>query len=277
MLDIGEARLEIFLAQGKDGAAVVSAAHPTDGFTADTARLLKESTQSSAVCINPRGVGASSPASTVVLERMVEELESVRERLGLERWFFWGMSGGGWLAQLYAHRHPDALVGIIVESVCASFRERVADPQCALSPRFSAWSERLRSRGLLGEAMSARDVSRSDTEWVPVEGVGEVFRVKEGPAILVSPMPIDETMKRAMPAFLAFDSRAWLSQVRTPTLVIAGDADPVVPVRRVREVHEAIRGSAFVLVPGGGHVPSAQSRPEAVEAVRKFVAEHRGA
>lgn len=49
------------------------------------------------------------------------------------------MSRGGWLAQIYARRHPDALVGIIVESTCLCFRGRLADSACALSPFFPAW------------------------------------------------------------------------------------------------------------------------------------------
>jgi pimeloyl-ACP methyl ester carboxylesterase len=37
-------------------------------------------------------------------------------------------------------------------------------------------------------------------------------------------------------------------------------------------VHDALRGSTFVVVEGGGHVPSATKAPAAIEAVRAFVA-----
>lgn len=256
------------------GALVVAAAHPASAFGADTARLIAGITQTGVVCINPRGLGGSSPASDISFERMVDDIESVRRQLGLPRWVFWGMSGGGWLAQLYARRHPDALAGIIVESACACFRDRLADPACALSPFFPAWHEPLRARGMLVEGSHANASAADDIEWTEVEGVGQVFRRRCGAALLVSPMPIDPDMKRAMPVLWTFDSRGWLDELRTPALVMAGSADPVVPVHRVRALHRALPGSTFVVIEGGGHVPSAEGRPEAVEAVRAFLAEH---
>jgi pimeloyl-ACP methyl ester carboxylesterase len=69
---------------------------------------------------------------------MVEHIESARRALDRGPWSFWGMSGGGWLAQIYAHRYPEALHAIVVESACPCFRERLADPGCVLSPYFPA-------------------------------------------------------------------------------------------------------------------------------------------
>jgi pimeloyl-ACP methyl ester carboxylesterase len=235
---------------------------------AETARLLAASAQADVVCVDP---------PEVPLEEMVDHLEAVRRRLGHERWIFWGMSGGGWLAQLYARRHPDALDGIVVESACRCFRERLADPACALSPFFPAWRDALRRRHLLDEGLHAAPSSADDAEWIAVDGVGEVLRRRGGGALLVSPMPVDPLMRRAMPRLWSFDARTWLGEVHTPALVIAGAADPLVPEGRVRAVHEALRGSRYLVVDDGGHVPSAEGRPAAIAAVRAFVAERAGA
>jgi pimeloyl-ACP methyl ester carboxylesterase len=56
-------------------------------------------------------------------------------------------------------------------------------------------------------------------------------------------MPLDDDMKRAMPVLWEFDARPWLQELRIPALVLAGNADPVVPVHRVRQVHQALAGS----------------------------------
>jgi len=269
-VDLDDAQLEVFRVDNGAGAMVIAAAHPASAFGADTATLLAETTRADVVCINPRGLGRSSPAGRASLEQMVDDLERVRDRLGLGRWMFWGMSGGGWLAQIYARRHPDALVGIIVESACACFRNRLTDPGCILSPFFPAWRGALDARGLLREGSHASP-SVDDAEWMDLEGVGQVLRRPGGPALLVSPMPIDQDLKRTMPVLWAFDSREWLIDVRTPTLVIGGTADLLVPMHRVREVHERIRGSTLVMVEGGGHVPSTERRPDALAAVRRFV------
>ena len=89
--------------------------------------------------------------------------------------------------------------------------------------------------------------------------------------LVASPAPMDDVMKRQMPLLLTFDARPWLGDVRVPALVIAGDADPIVPVHHVRAVHEALRASTFVNVEGGTHVPSTTKAPVAIEAIRAFV------
>jgi pimeloyl-ACP methyl ester carboxylesterase len=271
VISIDGAALETFQG-GTLATHVLAAAHPASMFGGETVRLLADIALTHVLCLNPRGLGGSSPSEGVSLEQIVDDLEAVRRRLDFPPWVFWGMSGGGWLAQIYAHRHPSALAGVIIESACLCFRERLADPTCALSPFFPAWRDRLRARGLLREDSHADASPADDSEWTYVEHVGHVLRRRGGPALLVASMAVDQDMKRAMPKLWTFDSRSWIGSVRTPVLVIAGGSDPVVPLARVRAVQEAIRGAVFVEVAGAGHVPSAERRPAAVEAVRSFLA-----
>jgi 3-oxoadipate enol-lactonase len=277
LVELGDARLECFRSAADAGDSgrkrpLICAAHPASAFGADTAALLAATTGTEVVCINPRGLGGSSPSAEVSLPQMVDDLERARAQLGLPPWLFWGMSGGGWLAQLYADRHRDGLTGIVVESACACFRERLGDPSCALSPFFPAWRGELAARGLIAEDSHTQPSSAAAGEWVAVDGVGQVFRRPNGPALLVAPMPLDADMTRAIPALWAFDARSWLAAVRLPVLVVCGTADPVVPVQRVRQVHEAIAGSTFLAVEGAGHVPTSERRPEVAAAFERFVA-----
>jgi 3-oxoadipate enol-lactonase len=78
-------------------------------------------------------------------------------------------------------------------------------------------------------------------------------------------------MRAAMPALWAFDARPWLSDIRCPTLVLAGTADPVVPLPHARALHRSIAGAQLAVIEGGGHVPSAQGNAEARAAVAAFV------
>ncbi|HEY4563497.1 MAG TPA: alpha/beta hydrolase [Thermoanaerobaculia bacterium] len=243
-------------------ALTVCAAHPAEPLGEGAEKLLAAASGARAVCVNPRGHR---------LEDMVDEIDAARRELGLDRWVFWGMSGGGWLAQIYAHRHPDALSGIIVEGACPCFRERLADPVCVLSPFFPAWHGALEAAGLLDPESHREANPADDSEWIEIPTVGSVFRRPDGPALLVSPMPVSDGMRRVMPELWSFDSRAWLSTIRVPTLVLAGTADPVAPLAHVRAVHEAIPGSRWVAVEGAGHVPVAQKRPEVGEGVRSFL------
>ncbi|HZO13982.1 MAG TPA: alpha/beta hydrolase [Polyangiaceae bacterium] len=246
---------------GALAAPVLCAAHPADEFGADTVALLREASAASVVTVNPRGA---------TLEAMVECIERVRLELGVGAWTFWGMSGGGWLGQIYARKHPEVLTGLVLESICGCFRARLADPECVLSPFHPAWRAMLEEHGLLANESHDAVGDPDDTEWMSI-GEASVFRRRRGPALVVSPMPLSPAMRERMPLFWAVDHRAWLPEVRVPTLVISGTADNVVPIAHARALHEAIAGSELVVVDNGGHVPVSEHRPEVGEAVRHLL------
>ena len=270
-LELPQGKLETFTAPHLGDATPIVAAHPASTFSGDSAFLLSNLAERTAICINPRGLGGSAAVAETSIEEMIDDLEAARLSLELDPWIFWGMSGGGWLALAYAHRHPTGLRGMIVESACACFRQRLADPTCALSPFFPAWQEPLKEHGCLSPGSHDEALPANDAIWEEIEGVGQVFRRKSGPALLVSPAPIEPSMRRAMPMLWDFDARDWLSQIQTPSLVISGQVDPVVPSSQVRQVHESLPNSSFVEIAGAGHVPSSTGNEAARDAVRQFL------
>ena len=254
---------------------VVCAAHPAGVFGESAVALLRGMAGASVVCVNPRGIGQSSPpspgAARYTLESMADDVDAVRQRLGIARWVFWGMSGGGWLGQACASRYPDSLTGLILESTCSCFRLRLADPVCILSPFHPSWRPALERVGLIAADSHTAAGDADATEWIDVDGVGAVFRRRGGPALLVSPTPVTPEMRAAMPLLWTVDLRGSLRQIRAPTLVIGGSADPIAPLPHVRSLHDAIAGSTLLTVDGGGHVPTTARSPEVREAVRSFL------
>jgi pimeloyl-ACP methyl ester carboxylesterase len=113
------------------------------------------------------------------------------------------------------------------------------------------------------------------TEWLEVDGVGSVFRRRGGPALLVSPMPVTPEMRAAMPLLWTLDFRESLAEIRTPPLVLGGSSDPIVPLAHLRFLHQAIAGSRFLIVEGGGHVPTTARDGQVADATRAFLRECR--
>jgi 3-oxoadipate enol-lactonase/4-carboxymuconolactone decarboxylase len=64
-------------------------------------------------------------------------------------------------------------------------------------------------------------------------------------------------------ALAAFDIRDRLPSITVPTLLIAGREDPATPPAHLREIADAVPGSALVEIPGASHLAPAQC-PEAV-------------
>ena len=238
---------------------VVCAAHPTTLFSDETAILLSAIAGARVVCVGP-------PADANSLEAVISAIESKRRSLGIERWVFWGMSGGSFLGQLYARQHPEVLAGLILASSGPYFRPTVEDPACILCPRHPAWRERLAAANLLdGQCDSG------PTEWQTVAGVGWVFRRAEGAALLVSSEEPSPDLQRMMPALWAFNARSWLADVKLPALVICGNLDPVVPIVHARALADLLPAAEFKVIAGAGHIPLVDHRLEVEDAVRGFL------
>jgi pimeloyl-ACP methyl ester carboxylesterase len=239
---------------------VICAAHPAAHFGAETADLLSAVAGVPVVCVGP-------PPGAGSLDEVVEAVESERRSRGIERWVFWGMSGGSFLGQLYAHRHPEALAALVLASSGPYFRPTVEDPACILCPEHPAWRDRLATAGLL---TGSRD--DGPTAWLQIEGVGWVFRRAEGAALLVSPEEPSPEMRTMMPALWAFDARPWLGTLHLPALVMCGSADPIVPLSHARALAACLPGAAFEIIEGAGHIPVVDRRDRVEVLVRRFLA-----
>jgi pimeloyl-ACP methyl ester carboxylesterase len=57
------------------------------------------------------------------------------------------------------------------------------------------------------------------------------------------------------------DITEWLPQIQTPTLVVAGDSDMIVPSAQARLIAEKVRNSTLHMIQGVGHLPM-NERPD---------------
>ncbi len=71
-----------------------------------------------------------------------------------------------------------------------------------------------------------------------------------------------------MAAILASGSRNdALKDVRTPTLIIHGDEDPLIPVEGGIDTAETIPGAELMIIEGMGHTIPTEVEPRIIEAI----------
>jgi pimeloyl-ACP methyl ester carboxylesterase len=73
-------------------------------------------------------------------------------------------------------------------------------------------------------------------------------------------------------AAASFSSLPWLHRLNQPTLVVAGDDDPVVPLANARLLASRIPHARLHVVRGGGHLFLLDQPEQAVPAIRRFLA-----
>jgi proline iminopeptidase len=80
------------------------------------------------ILLDQRGCGRSTPAGEVRdndTGRLLDDLEAIRTRLGIERWVVFGGSWGATLALLYAQRHPERVRALILRGTFLARRSDV--------------------------------------------------------------------------------------------------------------------------------------------------------
>src|SRR5207302_3230514 len=94
LIELEGATLEVFLSGTGD--PMVCESHPFNARAADSVSNWEFTcTPGRVVSVNPRGVGGSSAGREprdYTFAQHVDDLEAVRQYLGVERWVFWGGS-----------------------------------------------------------------------------------------------------------------------------------------------------------------------------------------
>jgi proline iminopeptidase len=72
------------------------------------------------IIFDQRGAGRSTPLGSLVANttpHLVEDIEVLRNFLGVERWLLFGGSWGSTLALAYAQAHPEAVIGAVLRGI----------------------------------------------------------------------------------------------------------------------------------------------------------------
>ncbi len=177
---------------------------------------------------------------------MADDTLGLLDALELERVHLAGMSMGGMIAQCLALKHPERIISLTsISSTTGSrsvpsgkarvlweiMKPKPKDPAGAVSHAVRV----LRAIGSPGhpvphdslKALATRAIERGNNP----EGTG-----RQAAAILASG-----------------SRRRLLAELRVPTLVLHGEADPVIPVEGGQATAEVVPGAELITIPGWGH------------------------
>jgi 3-oxoadipate enol-lactonase / 4-carboxymuconolactone decarboxylase len=182
-----------------------------------------------------RGHGASTATpGDYTIEQLANDALALADCLGIQRFAFCGLSLGGMIGQLLAVRAPDRVTHLVLANTTA----RQADPQ-ALEIRRRTVLEG--GMAAVADMIMARFFSQDLLARNPP-------RVASTRRTLLATNPVGYAGCCA--AIRDLDQTALLREIRTPTLVIAGDDDIATPWQGQGEVlAREIEGSRSVQLP----------------------------
>jgi proline iminopeptidase len=223
------------------------------------------------------GAGKSDRLTDTTLmniPRFVEELDSLRRALTIDKWFVNGQSWGTVLALEYYKAHPERVAGIVFGGSVFDWRAYVREvevwtkqmtdsSQRAIAawkqggspdaPEFKAATEEFYSRFVWRRPVTV------DLDSTMAQFGNEQYNYMQGAFEFV----VTGTLKN-------YDARADLPRIKVPVLSTTGEFDEVGP--KTVEAHaKLIPGARFILYKDAAHVTSWDARDANVKDVREFL------
>ncbi|MBX9700776.1 MAG: alpha/beta hydrolase [Acetobacteraceae bacterium] len=171
-----------------------------------------------------------------------QALRDALDARGIARAHVVGHSIGGMLAQEFALAFPDRVHGLVLYGTTPAFGGR--DPAFAeqfLKERLAPLDEGRDMAGLAAEMMPAM--------------LGPDAPPGAAPAAIAAMAATPAAAYRATVRCLTtFNRRDDTGRIAAPTLLIAGEKDPLAPPKTMERMQAQIAGSRLVVLPGAGHL-----------------------
>lgn len=178
---------------------------------------------------------------------------------GIARADLLGHSIGGMLAQEFALAFPERVRRLVLYATTPAFGGR--DPSFA--ERFLA--ERL------APLDAGKDMAALAAETLPpMLGPAAPPGAAEAAIAAMAAVP-PEAYRATVRCLATFDRRAEIARIAAPTLLVAGERDPLAPPRTMERMAQAIRDSRLVVLPGAGHLAHLECPDAFNAALRDFL------
>jgi proline iminopeptidase len=246
-----------------------------------------------------RGCGRSTPHASLednTTWHLVDDIERLREHIGVDRWLVFGGSWGSTLSLAYAQTHSDRVTALVLRGIFLCRPQEIrwfyqeGEGASAIFP--DAWEDYVRlippaERGDMLAAYHRRLMSDDETECLEA---AKAWSIWEGTALKLIPDQelIDHSGEGHFALALSriechyfvnnsfFDSDNYLiehiDRIRNiPAVIVQGRYDIVCPMMSAWDLHRAWPEADFKIIPDAGHASTEPGILSAlVEATDRF-------
>jgi poly(3-hydroxyalkanoate) depolymerase len=212
------------------------------------------------VAFDAPGSGNSEPGAPFRMPDLARLVDRLLDELGLPRADVLGYSWGGAVAQQLAHDFPHRVRRLVLAGTVCGLGSVPPPPSVLLHLlhplRYYSYAYLRAVAPVLFGGRSSRDPT-----WLS----GHARQRQVNP-----PSVLGYALQ--MLAISGWTSLPWLHTIRAPTLVLAGDEDPIVPPANARLLSRCIPDARLHLVRGGGHLFPLDQPLQTVGVLEDFLA-----
>lgn len=240
------------------------------------------------ILFDQRASGRSVPKGETGLnttQHLIQDMERIREKLGIERWVVFGGSWGAALALLYAESHLERVAGMILRGTFLARRIDIewylvnglnriypeqwhrlihCVPEEERGDLIAAFRRRLNGK----DELAQRRVAREWEAWGRQVSLGSQFTSSESEVCasdLVAQVNVE--IHYAANAYFIAENQIieGCGRIRNiPVNLIHGRYDLVCPVEAAFSLHQALPGSILQILPNSGHVAQGEEMIDAL-------------
>ena len=249
------------------------------------------------ILFDQRGSGKSTPHAELrenTTWDLIGDIETLREKFGIEKWFVFGGSWGSTLSLAYAETYPDRVLGLILRGIFLTRRKELQwFYQYGASEIFPDFWERYRDEippEERGDFMTAYYKRLTSDDEATRLSAARAWSVWEGSTSKLYPNAglmqhwegADEALSLARIECHYFMNNSFfpnenfllenIDKIRhIPTVIVQGRYDVVCPATSAWDLHRAFPEAEFIIVPDAGHSVSEPGITDAlVTATDKF-------
>ncbi len=210
-----------------------------------------------------RGHGDSPmPGQPFGLDELVDDLEALRKRLGIDKAHFIGHSLGGMIGPAYALRYPQHVISLGLLSTAAF---RTEDDSAKVRGVVKAMEE----KGI-GPVLDTL-VNRWFTDDF-VRDHPEIIAWRKKQVVDTDP----DIFLNVFRIYAETEMAPWLHQVKAPSLVLTGELDGGCNPRLNKQIAEALPDSELVILDGLKHAIMIEASERVAPPVGAFLRKHQG-
>ena len=249
------------------------------------------------ILFDQRGCGLSVPFGELEhnsTQYLIDDMERIRQHLGVEQWLLFGGSWGAALALLYAQQQPDKVMGMIIRAV---FLARQQDLEWFAKVGVNLiypeqWQRLLESipEHNRKELISGLCAALGGNDEVAKRRVAKEWQAWGAQVALSNDYIPDrqnehvtEKMVKQVSMELHYAKQHYFvteNQIlencallrNIPTVIIHGRQDLVCPIEAGMKLHQALPEAEYIILPNAGHIAQGAEMIDAlVSATDKFV------
>lgn len=248
---------------------------PGANHSADVMRSGELADYATLVYMDPRGCGESekstNPDQDYTMDNYIKDVEEIRKQLGCKKIVVLGTSYGGAVAIGYALKYPNNLKKLILVATAASYRFMAIAKR---NLKKSGTAEQIAQAKKLwsGTFANQREVQEYLTKLAPLYSDVAARKCANKSLLKFKPGLISyESLNLGFATFLrTYDYEHRLSQIKCPTLILAGDHDWIQPLQCSKIMAKKIKNSILKIY-NSGHSIGIDAHDEYVANIKSFL------